>query len=1056
MRNLYTSPLRVYLIFALLGLLGIYCGLNLPVSLYPNSSKPTIWSQVSYGSLTAQEFLDSYGKYIEYQLKSIESEGLTVEKLKSEYRSSSVYYQIEFGWGSDPKKAKSEVTNIMNAQSASWPKEIRDSMWVNYWSNSSGFIALSFYSDKRQMDELYKILDPVLSPKIAKIKDADEMVIWNPNMKEVRITLNPFVMSSLGIYPRHIENIIAQNLIGKSGGSITVGQDSYTVQTPRNIQSVDDLKNLLIPLADKKVLHLSEIATVEYGPMEEKAQIIKTNGATSLILFGSPRAGGNVKKLAEDVLQIVDESMKELPSDIKYRSLVDPSYFIRQSIENVVHEVMMAAFLAVLVLFLFVGSFSNTITAAIEIPLAMIMAFIMMKLAGMNINLISLGGFALAAGMNVDASIVVLENIFRHMAISKPHDMEGKMKVILSAVSEVRLPIIASTISTLVVFVPLALTKDLTNAILGDLAKAIVFSHGLSMLIALILVPTIRLQILSKVKDTDAAIKAPLDKLVQRLEEWQKSLLTKLMSTKFLSIITIVVFFLIVIGVGGYTVPQLKREIIGTPDTDWMILSINTAGKSKVKEMEEITDQHEFKLLKELEQYVSYTFVQIRNPNRSSIMARLKNKHNMKKVWEKMEEMFQNTPDLSYWVGPWNPAELPLPDPPDALIEIKGGEFTDQKAVAEDLVFKLRQKDFFPRVWSDPSVYYSETIEILPNHAVWNNLFSENISFGFDDIIDLSRVATTGKKINLMNLEGVNTEIFLKYPLNYFDSKEKLESYPIKIGEKIIPMKALTDISIKQAQNEIYREDAREVIKVMAKQDMGKEDKTTQAKKELKDFVSTYAKDPHKELDLKSNPSVLIMDESIELTDALKQLGVSVALSLLLIFFTLLMQFGNIVHCLIIMVAIPSGILGGCLSLYLFNSTLSLNSVLGIILLNGIAVNNSIILVDFIMKLYKGGLSPKEAVLTASKKRLRPILITSLTTILGMLPVAIGLGEGGKILQPLGIAVANGLWVSTLFTLFLVPLLEYYYLSRKFEVDFEKNESETYDELKLTSFEATP
>ena len=216
--------------------------------------------------------------------------------------------------------------------------------------------------------------------------------------------------------------------------------------------------------------------------------------------------------MAEDILKIVKEAMHTLPKDIQYRVLVDPSEFIRASVNNVIHEVIVAAGLAVLVLFLFVGSFKNTITAALEIPLSMILAFIMMNLFDMNLNLISLGGLALAAGMNVDASVVVMENIFRHMeGLKGPLNFDSRLSLIIRAVKEVRLPIIASTISTLVVFAPLALTKDLTNAILGDLAKAVVFSHGFSMFIALILVPTIRLQIMNQTKDGDIAPISPIN-----------------------------------------------------------------------------------------------------------------------------------------------------------------------------------------------------------------------------------------------------------------------------------------------------------------------------------------------------------------------------------------------------------------------------------------------------------------------------------------------------------------------------------------------------------------
>ncbi len=290
-------------------------------------------------------------------------------------------------------------------------------------------------------------------------------------------------------------------------------------------------------------------------------------------------------------------------------------------------------------------------------------------------------------------------------------------------------------------------------------------------------------------------------------------------------------------------------------------------------------------------------------------------------------------------------------------------------------------------------------------------------------------VSTDGKKLGHINLNSQSIPVKLSFPKGIIASKEDLESFPIAVQDRFIPLKSLSTIKIEQAKSNIYKVNNRELIYINGKQKKGQEDKIKASLAKVKAVVKDYRKNDLHKLKLKSAPIFYFEDTQKSLKDALKQLSLALVLAALLIFITLLLQFGDLIHSLIIMIAAPLGILGGLLSLYIFDSTICLNSILGIILLNGIAVNNSIILVDFITKLHSEGITPLEAAILASKKRLRPILITSLTTILGMLPIALGLGDGGKILQPLGLSVAGGLWFSMFFTLFLVPTFEVFYLT---------------------------
>lgn len=1022
MNQLYSSPLRVYLCLGALALVGIFSGFRLPVSLFPNSSKPVVGMFISYGGSTADEFLNAYGSKLESQLREISTDEVEVEKVTSNYGDSGVDYTVDFRWGTKPKTALREVELAVNSFGGRFPKEIRDN--INIWSrnDNAGFLAMSFYSETRSLDDLYDILDPALVPQLSKVGDANNPGLWNPTQKEIRIELKPEVMASLQLLPRDIERAVTSALSPYSGGVVTQGTQRLTVQMPRNLHSIEGLGQSLVSTPSGRAVHLSDVAKIDFGLKTSDSKSFKTNGAPSIILFADPKPGGNVKKMSEDVLEIVRNTMPTLPKDIHYRVLVDPSSFIRAAVNNVFHEVAIGAFLAVGILFLFIGSLRNVATAAIEIPLSMILAFILMKVSGMNLNLISLGGLALSAGMNVDASVVVMENIFRHLDLYRrshpgPMSAAARLSVIAAAVKEVRFAVIASTIASLVVFLPLAFTSELTNAILGDLAKTVVFSHGLSAAVALVLVPTVRLHLMSKESSTKPeSHTSPIEKYLQKIENLYATTLDKFLRNSKIRYSIYGGLAVALVLLAALVIPKLPREVLGTPDTDMMIVSFSTNGNTLTRQMEIQAEEVEADLFKHFGEEIDYTFNQIRGANQATIMARLKNKKQMRDLWKAMEEHFTNTPTLRFWVGPWNPAELPIPDPPQMRIVVRGNDWLKTAAIADDLQSLLNENKVFPRIWTNPNPARSENILLKPHLEQWPALMSSGASFVPADLADLALIATQGRKIGQFSVQGKMTEIMLRYPENIVRTPEELASLPIGVAGKIVPLKALASVNLERVSPSIYREDQRELFVISGRYNELDKNLSQESLLKAKELVRQKFGD---------NPtSISFEDAEKDLTTALRQLAVAVALSIALIFVTMVLQFGSVVNAALVLVAIPMGFIGVILALFIFQSTLSLNSILGVILLNGLAVANSIILVDFLKRLVDKGVSPREAALQAARTRLRPILITSLTTVLGMLPVALGLGDGGRILQPLGIAVSGGLWFSMGLTLFIVPALQ--------------------------------
>lgn len=1024
MSNLYSKPLRVYIILGALAIWGIVSGLQLPISLFPNSSQITISVNIPLGSLSSQQFFEAYGNDLESNLQGMKIESIAVKELRAEYRNQNANYQITFEWGADPEKAQSDVRNLVNSRMASASEDIRRGIAVYSWSENRGFFAISFYSPMRSLDDLYQTLEPMITPLKSKIEDAGDFGLFNPSSKEVSITLIPEKLAQYEITTVQIQQAIENSVVGLTGGTLKLGEKDYLINLPKNTPTFEQLSQVRVSAAGRPAIFLKDIAKITMGVSKNNRQKFKTSGVESLILFASPKEGGNIKQMADQIMTQMEILKKQWPADVEFKILVNPAEFINSSVMSVVHEVFLAAFLAVIVLFLFLGSFKNVITAAIEIPLSLLMAFILMRLAGMNLNLISLGGLALSAGMNVDASVVVLENIVRHFEdkVGKLSYQE-KLQTVIAAVNEVRLPIIASTLASLVVFFPLIFTQGLTHSLLGDLAKAVIFSHGLSAVVALVLVPTIRLQLLSMGQNLES--KSPVEGIILKIENFYRKTLETFLNSKkwqrgvFGGVILLlpILFFLVI--------PRLNKEVIGKPDSDWLIIGVSSPSFSTMKQLESELDDLEASIDKNFGDEKLYTFTQIQGSHDGNIMVRMKNKDKILKMVEKAEELYKNTSTKFYWAESWNPSELSIPDPPQYRLEITGGDPIKRLEAAQDIQALLLENGVFDKVRVTPTA--DKEKEIRVQQFVESGAASEVLSKY--ELSHYLRVATDGVYAEKIFLKQQEMPIYLRLSNDEVSSVDQLKAFPIGFEGRLIPLGALANITLEDRAPRIYREDQKSLIVLTGRLNKAQ---LAQAKERVKQahevLVKYKAGRSVKNPDL---PTLVEVQPDKELQASLDQLKWAVAISIALVFLTMVIQLGDFVHSLLVLVAIPLGFIGVLVSLFVFSSTLSLNSGLGTILLNGIAVANSIILVDFIRKLHEEGKDAKTATVEASLARLRPILMTSMTTVLGMLPIALGLGEGGKILQPLGIAVCGGLWVSMLLTLYIVPALQYLYLHSK-------------------------
>ncbi|NBW81483.1 efflux RND transporter permease subunit, partial [bacterium] len=564
-QSLYSNPLRIYLLLAICAAAGIWAGLRLPVSLFPNVTQPEVRVSFSFrGGMTDEDFRNTYGRSLESGLRSLKREHLTATKVTAEYSASRVSYEVLFNWNADPEEALREVQTFVDASSASMPTDVRDSRSVyNFSGSSKGFFLATVTSPQRSPEEVYALVEPQLTPRTSAFEDGTVSLV-NPDNQRVTIQLKPHKMAYYGVLPNDIAQAIKNSQTETSGGQLAVGSQFYNLIVPRKTESLQDLESITFSSATNPMIRLTDVASVSL--VKAMDIVHKTSGQKSVLIVAESKDGGNIKRLSENLKREMENVRALVAPDLKFGILIDPSLYIQQSINHVVSEVAIGAGLAVVILFLFIGSLRNVLTAAIEIPLSLILALVLMKIFAMNINLISLGGLALSCGMNVDASVVVLENIFQKFEGISPSSLSSRERLerIVAAVKEVIGPIVASTIASLVVFIPIVFTSDLTHAILGDLAKAVIFSHVFSAFIAVLLVPTVRLHIMNSAKrGIGNSHRSPIEGLLKRLETTYEALLGRLVHGTAATLSVSAIVLIILAALAAVILPRLPREIVG-------------------------------------------------------------------------------------------------------------------------------------------------------------------------------------------------------------------------------------------------------------------------------------------------------------------------------------------------------------------------------------------------------------------------------------------------------------------------------------------------------------
>ncbi len=1001
---------------------GVFLVTQLPIQLYPQTQRPRVRATINHTGISAIDFTREYAEEIEARLLAVDG----VDMLEVEYENDRSSFTMTFDWKTDPEEAKADVDAAMNSIMNLLPSDLQDSYRVGFFSGeNAGYLIMGISSASTSPEELYRILNTTVEPMMSGVEDAESVEIYRVEDLEVEVTLRQADMLAYGLDIQDVESAMLVGYRPESVGRLEQGDTTYNVRFRRGIDSLYDIGRIVIAQKGNVSVRLRDIAdiTIRYD-LPSRAFIM--NGTRGIRITAAPVDGGNVRKMSEDIQTVLTAAKSQgvLPEDTVFQMYIDPAEYINRSIRNVIRAALLGAALAMLVVLVGLGELRNTLLIGISLPVSLVLSFILMYFFKVSLNLISLGGIALAVGMVIDSSIVVIENIHRFRREEAPIRENGHLRdLLIRAVGQVRAPVIASTLTSVLVFLPISFTAPLTNAILGDQARTVVFALLISMVVALTLIPLIALIFYSinrRHRLTDAGppgalrlrglqrLSVPMVDFVKNL---YKTVLRALLRRRWVSVL----FMLFSFGLLAFSVlevlPLIPKEIISAPLSDRIVIFFGSSVVTERKQIiEEVIPSLDERIKEIAGQYVVSTYADV-SGRFNRYFVNLTSSSVTNQVMADLQKEFVSDNEWYYNVMMWDPAQLPLPRTMDLQISVHGDDPAEAVTILERLRDIVNETEAYGWAFTDPSTNFSDELTLTAREEVLEGFpeFSERSLLGLIRKI-------LGGTAEIEFEEDQNTiAVAAVYPDSEIEGRGKLENFLLPYRQGTVPLKHFFDFQESSGVSGIASENGERIFRLYARMPLGTPAaRRAEYEQQVRDVLE-------EKLVLPAGYSITFDNPQEELDNSIRSLFVALAASVLLIYLLLAFQFNSLRLPLVILVTVPLGFIGVVLSLYLFKSTLSLNSMLGTILLGGIVVNNAIIMIDFYLKILPDHGDKIDALVETAGLRFTPIMMTMLTTVFGMLPIAIGMGEGSNIVQPLGIAVSGGLVISTLFTLFMVP-----------------------------------
>jgi HAE1 family hydrophobic/amphiphilic exporter-1 len=1009
------KPITTILIFVAIIVLGIFSYSKLSVDLFPEIEMNRAIVICSYPGASAEDVENNVTKLLESALNTVSD----LKELTSTSKENVSVVSVEFNWGTDIDEAASDMRDKLEMVKASLPDGCSNPVIMKI-STDMMPVTIFAATAKESSSALYKILDDGLVNPLNRINGVGSVSLSGIPQREIVINVDPQQLEAYNLTVEQIGSAISKENVNTPSGSIDIGSETYSLRIEGEMKESELLNNVIVANYGGKTIFLKDVARVS-DTVQEKAQESYVNGMSSATVVIQKQSGANSIDVMNKINAALPDIMKSLPKDIQLQEVMNTTDNIRNSVNSLIETIVLAMLFVVIVVLFFLGQWRATIIILITIPVSLIAAFIYLYISGNTINIISLSALSISIGMVVDDAIVVLENITTHIERgSKPREAA------IYGTNEVAVAVIATTLTMIAVFFPFTMMTGLAGIMFKQLGWMICIIMVVSTVAALSLTPMLCSILMNKTQKHNKIFQkvySPIKRWLNKLDFAYEKLLRWVLKHKTVTTLIVVATFagsiVLMSSVGSEFIPASDNaQITGT---------ITLPVGANVNRAREIGQRFENDVKKEFAKEIKTMTITVGTPaddddntwallnstgtNVISVRMRLtdfkEREKDMFLISERMRQILAGYTEVAKYniIAGGQNGGFGGGSTVDA--EIYGYDFK----VTEDLAQKIKK--------------IMETTKGFTNVVISREDYQPQLQIEFDReklaLNDLSvgaassfvRNRMNGLTCSLFREDGDEYKIKVRYDKTSRQNIEDIENILIYNSTgKAIRLSEVANVVERFAPPSIERQNRERIVKVSASLYGASLDQATAALQEKLD-----------KLERPSNIGIEIGGTITDQQDSFADMGVLALLIIMLVYIVMAAQFESLLYPFIIMFSIPFALIGVIAALAITGITLNLMSAVGMIMLIGIVVKNGIVLVDYINLNRERGMGIKSAVVSGGKSRLRPVLMTTLTTILGMLPMALRLGEGAELWQPMGVVVVGGLTISTLITLLFMPVI---------------------------------
>lgn len=1010
-RKAVENPVTTALVFTAFAIFGIFSLMNLSIDNFPKFDANVIMVMSSYQGASAEDVENNLSKRLENTLNGVSD----LKHITSNSKENIAVLTLEFEQGIDIDVATNDVRDKLDLVNSYLPDGASVPVIFKFSADDMPILILSAKADQ-SLNALEKILDDKVSTPLARISGVGTVSVSGAPQREIQVYCDPTKLEAYGLTVAGISQILAAENKNVPSGNIDIGSNTYTLRVEKEFDSAAEMLDVVVGHSNGRTVYLRDVARVE-DSLEERYQETYTNGVQGANIVIQKQSGANTVNVCKKVKKELKRIEKTLPSDVEIGVVVDSSTNIINTIESLVKTILITFLVVMLVVFVFLGRWRATFIIVLAIPIALLASIIYLFATGNTLNIISMSALSIAIGMVVDDAIVVLENITTHIERG-----EKPSEAAVHATGEVGISVVASTLTMLAVFLPLTMINGMAGIMFRQLGWIVSIIMIISTCGALMLVPMLCSKMLRKDLTHGKiynAIFVPINKALDWISRGYAKLISWALGHKAIVLVGAVAIFAASIIC---FVPGLKTEYMPKQDQGRLQLSVQLP----VGTEQSITGA----FANELYQRFTSEFPEIQSFSYSFGQANTDN------AFASMQNNGTHIISMNINIGSMEDRERSCSEIADQMrhdlseyaiikksqvsegggmgsnskvdVEVYGHDFATTDAVIAELNEKLSKLPCYSATLPSRDEYTPEyKVDFDRTKLAINGLNSTTAA-------SYVSACVSGSVMSFFREDGEEYDIRVRYAPEYRKGIEDIENIVIynNMG-KGIRIKDLGTVVESQTPPTIVRKDRQRMVKVSAFVATGYA--LSEAVEQAQAVIDSC--------NIPSEVDVIISGDYENQQETFGDLITLLVLIVILVYMVMASQFESFMSPFVIMFSIPFALTGVFLGNWVTGTALGVMSMIGIIILMGIVVKNGIVLLDYTILCRERGMGIEESMVTAAGSRLRPILMTTLTTVLGMLPMALGRGEGSEMWRSLGVTVAWGLSFSTLVTLIVIPTL---------------------------------